>query len=410
MTRPLRVLAIHRFYWPDTPPYASLLRAIVARWHSDGHQVSVLSSQPSYKPETTLAARPSREEVDGVMVHRISMKADRSGGPQRLINLVRFPLIASWRVLVGPPRDVVMCSTAPQVTLGALVSLAARIRGARFVYHCMDLHPEIGRLSGEFAHPLVYRALMALDKATCRRASVIIVLSDDMRRAVERRDPSLADRIVVLNNFELPSFEGDLGQVPLTRPQDRVRIAFTGNLGRFQGLEAITRTVLADDDALDGLELVLMGEGSAKKGLQEMVAAVPPERRDRVRFVPHGSPADAKALLRDSDYGLVSLTPGVIEFAYPSKTATYLSEGVPLLVAVEPESELVLMVEREGLGRHLPSRDEAMVGVLVDMAASGPTSAYQRARALAHWQSQFSAEHQLQRWSALLDDCEGNAA
>jgi predicted alpha/beta-hydrolase family hydrolase len=63
---------------------------------------------------------------------------------------------------------------------------------------------------------------------------------------------------------------------------------------------------------------------------------------------------------------------------------------------------LVLMVEREGLGRHLPSRHEAMVEVLAGIAASGPTSADQRARAREHWQQQFSAEHQLQRWAALL--------
>lgn len=410
MTQPLRVLAIHRYYWPDTPPYASLLRAIVAQWSADGHDVAVLSSQPSYKPETALVVRPKREKVDDVQVGRIRMKPDRSGHAQRLFNMMRFSLLSAWHVLVGPRRDVIMCSTAPQVTLGALVSLAARVRGARFVYHCMDLHPEIGRLSGEFANPVIYRLLLAIDTATCRRASAVVVLSEDMRHSLLRRDPALAGKIVVLNNFELPSYEESAVRSELAPTPGRVRISFTGNLGRFQGLDEITRAVLADDPALDRLELVFMGEGAAKTDLECLAAEAPAERRERVRFLSHGSPAEAKALLRDSDYGLVSLTPGVIDFAYPSKTATYLSEGVPLLVAVEPDSDLARMVTRDGIGRHLPPDPAELASVLVDLTASGVTSAEQRARARERWRREFSADQQLPRWSALLHELVGDVA
>ena len=76
----------------------------------------------------------------------------------------------------------------------------------RQVYHCMDLHPEIGRLSGEFANPVAYRILARLDAATMRRATAVVVLSEDMARSVARRDPALADKVVVLNNFALPQF------------------------------------------------------------------------------------------------------------------------------------------------------------------------------------------------------------
>lgn len=406
----MRVLAIHRYYWPDTPPYASLLRAIVAQWKADGHAVSVLSSQPSYKPETGLTARPRRDEVDGLRVDRISMKPDRSGRLRRLLNLFRFPVLAAWRILLGPRRDVVMCSTAPQVTLGALVSMAARLRGAKFIYHCMDLHPEIGALSGEFANPLVYRVLMRLDTATCRRASAVIVLSDDMREALLRRDASLADRIVVLNNFELPSYEDEAACSPLPPTPGRVRIAFTGNVGRFQGLEQIVRGILADDPALDGLELVLMGEGAAKADLESLVTAAPAASRARVRFVSHGPAQEARALLRTADYGLVSLTPGVVDFAYPSKTATYLSEGLPLLVAVEPTSELARMVELEGLGRHLPTSVAEIATVLADLATVGPTTESTRVRVHEHWKTHFSASNQLPRWSDLLTHLREDAA
>lgn len=403
-SRPLRVLAIHRYYWPDAPPYATLLRAIVERWHEDGHRVYVLSSQPSYKPESALERRPRVEVIDHATVCRIPMRPDRSGRLQRLFNTVWFPVVMAGRILLGRRYDHVMCSTAPPVLLGAAVSATARLRRAQFIYHCMDLHPEIGALTGEFSHPLVYRVMERLELATCRRASAIIVLSGDMRDALLRRDADLADRIVVLNNFELPDYDAsNSGLSPLSADSQRLRIAFTGNIGRFQGLEAITEAILADDARLDGVELVFMGEGAAKKSLEALTASAPSERRGRVVFLPHGSPSSARALLRTADVGLVSLIPNVIRYAYPSKTATYLSEGLPLLVAVELDTELADLVISEGIGLHLPVDNEAVLMqrflALIEHRDELPEMAR---RAHKVWERKFSADVLLQRWSELL--------
>lgn len=407
---PLRVLAIHRYFWPDTPPYAAMLRTICAHWAARGHRVEVLSSSPSYKPEAlsrSLVEAPRDETVDGVSVRRVPMSPDRGGRGRRPRNMVRFSLLAAWHVLRGPRRDVVMCSTAPQVLLGWAVSLAARLRGSAFVYHCMDLHPEIGALSGEFANPLVYRVLMRLDTAACRRAAAVVVLSDDMRAALLRRDPALADRVVVLNNFDLPEY-GDPAAAPVAAPlarrDDVVTVAFTGNVGRFQGLETVVDAVLGADPALDGVRLVLMGEGAAKADLAARVAAAPAGRRDRVTLLPHGSTAQARALMAAADWGLVALTPRVIELAYPSKTATYLSEGLPVLAAVEPDSGLARDVVAWGAGRTLPLDSvEAAREALVGLAHERDRLPVMRASAREAWAREFAVEGRLERWDALLD-------
>src|SRR5262249_41719909 len=157
----------------------------------------------------------------------------------------------------------------------------------------------------------VRRVLTALDRAACRRAAAVVVLSSDMRESLLRRDPSLVDRVVVINNFELPDFDTAEAPSPLAAAPDRFRVVFTGNIGRFQALDSIVSAVL-DGDGLDDVELVLMGEGGAKAGLVRRVEDAPADRRGRVRFLPHGSPAEARALAATADLGLVSLTPGVI--------------------------------------------------------------------------------------------------
>jgi len=402
------VLLIHRYFWPDTPPYAVMLRSIAAHLAARGHDVEVLGSQPSYKPETSLETAPTTEELDGFTVRRVRMRPDRGGRLRRPWNMARFSLLVALRVLLGPRRDVVMCSTVPQVLLGWATSWAARRRGSAFVYHCMDLHPEIGRLSGEFAHPLVYRVLMRMDVATCRRAAVVVVLSDDMRDALLLRDPTLADRIVVLNNFDLPEYGTEAAEPTVSLPDDAVTVAFTGNIGRFQRLETMVSAVLSDDPRMARLRLVLMGEGAAKEGLARQVAAAPSERRERVVLLPHGSTAQARALMRVADWGLVSLAPEVIRYAYPSKTATYLSEGLPVLAAVEADSALVRDVEGWGVGVHLPLETPVVAAEaladLVDRAdvdrAEGSAARHELARHA--WAREFAVEGRLARWDELV--------
>lgn len=397
------MLLIHRYFWPDTPPYAVMLRSIAAHLAARGHDVEVLGSQPSYKPETSLEQAPATERLDGFTVRRVRMRPDRGGPLRRPWNMARFSLLVALRVLLGPRRDVVMCSTVPQVLLGWTTSWAARRRGSAFVYHCMDLHPEIGRLSGEFAHPLVYRVLMRLDLATCRRAAVVVVLSDDMRDALLLRDRTLADRIVVLNNFDLPEYGTEATEPPLSPSDDVVTVAFTGNLGRFQRLDTMVAAVLSDDPRMAGLRLVLMGEGAAKDELSRQVSAAPPERRDRVVLLPHGSTAQARALMRVADWGLVSLSPEVIRYAYPSKTATYLSEGLPVLAAVEADSSLVRDVEGWGVGVHLPLESaSAAAEALAGLLDRADNPAVRRERARDAWAREFAVEGRLARWDELV--------
>jgi glycosyltransferase involved in cell wall biosynthesis len=402
-----RVLAIHRYYWPDTPPYASILRAIAERWAAAGHRVDILTSQPSYKPEV-IAHAPKVEQVHGVTVRRLPMKPDRSSRWRRVFNVGWFPVAVASRVLVGRRYDVVMCSTVPPVLLGWAVSLAARLRRARFVYHCMDLHPEIGRLSGEFSSGPVYKLLSRMELSACRRAAAIVVLSEDMERAVLDRDPALADRIVVLTNFELPDYEGegdpDLASPVPARP-DRLRVVFTGNLGRFQGLDTIVQAVLGAGPELADVELVLMGEGAARPELERLLAEAGPAGAGRVTLVPHGSPRAVRALLRTAHMGLVSLSPEVIRFAYPSKTATYLGAGLPLLVAVEPDSFLARTVLEHRVGGLLPVDDVAGArAALAEWSARRDELPAMAERASAYWREEYAAEQILPRWEALLED------
>lgn len=406
--RPLRVLAIHRYYWPDTPPYASILRTIAARWVALGHHVDVLTSQPSYKPEAGIGARRSTELVDDVSVKRITLPSDRVSRLQKLINTAAFPTIVFLRIVFGRRHDFVMCSTAPPVLLGLGVAIATKIRQAKFIYHCMDIHPEIGALSGDFANPLLYRLLRSLDEWTCRQATSIVVLSKDMADVLVQRDSRVKDRVEIINNFDLPDYADSASDAALPlaahSPSETIRIIFAGNLGRFQGLQDIVRAAMSLEGGIGGLEIVFMGDGSAKEELVALSAEA--ENRNsntRVRFLPHGTPTEARVLMRSADFGLVPLIPGVVRYAYPSKVATYLSEGLPVIAIVEDDSELARLVSDESIGYVAPPRNAAaLTKVLGHVASSQNSLPAMRAGANRVATERFSRETRLERWTELL--------
>lgn len=393
----MKVLAVHRYFWPDAPPYASMLRCIAERWHADGHSVEVLSAQPSYKPNALTEHRPKREVVNGVIVYRLSLPWESGRPIVRLINAARLGLAVLWRALTRR-YDVIMISTVPPVVGGFMAALAARLTGARFIYHCMDLHPEIGRLSGEFAHPVVYKALLKMDSWTCRQADPVVVLSGDMKNTLQARPGGHSFSVEVLNNFSLPSDEELPERLPFAWNPDAVTILFAGNIGRFQGLGTLVEAMSRLQD-LPEVECVLMGEGSAKRELEQQAERL----GGRIRFLGHQPVEVAKLAMRHADLGYVSLTKEMYRYAYPSKTMTYLEQGCPLLVSVEEESEIAREVGSGGYGCAVrPGDSGALEQLLRGLVHRKADIQSMRELARRRFEEAFDQGVVLGKWSDLL--------
>ena len=406
-SRRLRILAIHRYYWPDTPPYASMLRAIVARWGDDGHCVEVLSTQPSYKPAAGIPQQPVVEMLDKVRVRRLSLPAEAGRPFVRILNLVIFSFAILRHALMREKFDVIIASTAPPVFIGAAARLAAKLSGAKFIYHCMDIHPEIGRISGEFSNPLLFTALQEIDAKNCRLATRVVVLSRDMERVIKNRKRCQDVKVEIINNFNLPSFDSiDKGKMPtgLAKSDGVFRLLFAGNIGRFQGLETVIDAMHNLSD-LPNIELIFMGEGKAVDNLRQRAG---PLEGNKVKFFPHQSINYARMVIRSADLCVVSLTPGIYQYAFPSKTMTYLGEGRPLLVSVEPESELADFVRHEQVGITVAPEDaDGMAEEIRKLIGDIPRQREMAMRAQAAGEAYFTKSVVLGRWSELMKDIAG---
>jgi len=263
----------------------------------------------------------------------------------------------------------------------------------------MDVHPEIGRVSGDFSHPVVFRILQRLDRITCSTAAAVVVLSTDMATTLQGRGRDRRLSPLVINNFELGNGDPTASERNAAPHGDgRLHVVFTGNVGRLQGLGTVIEALNMVQHAK--VDLTVMGEGSAIESLREQAATV---AGAQVSFLPHQDVATARALIASADLGLVSLIGGIHRYAYPSKTMTYLAEGCPVLAVVEPDCQLSETLQGLRLGVVAPPGNPSELAAVLDRLAVRPAELHAlRETARRKGAAVFDKETTLDRWSELM--------
>ncbi|MFV2092640.1 MAG: glycosyltransferase family 4 protein [Hyphomicrobiales bacterium] len=394
----MRVLFIYRHFWPDTPPYALMLRSMAGHLAGIGHEVSIWCETPTYGSH--VAAAPRSETVDGVLVARLPVLPFwRSSHAVKALDRLLFPMRtlirAIFRKISGETYDLVITATNPPAINGFFALLTARLFGARFIYHCQDIYPELGALTGLWAaNSRVFRIMMRCELWTCRSAHRLVVLCKDMRGTLEARGLPRR-RISIINNFMT---QGIVGPSPRqTGSSEPYRVIFSGNMGRFQGLGVVLQAarMLQDNRAI---EFLLLGGGTEFESLQQRFRML-----RNVRFAPGLPIGQAQPIIAAASLGIVCLQPGLVRVAYPSKTLTYLGLGVPVLAVVEHGCELADMIERERVGFVTGTRDSGVIAQTIRLAYDNRRSIEEvRHRAKDLYARRFSRAETLKRWEDLV--------
>ena len=404
----MRILAIYKYYWPDTTPYARILKAILEHWVAQGHEAAVLTAQPGYN-DIRHPRQPWRETIGGVDVRRLRIVRERKRSlPHRLLSFVTFLGQAIWHACTGPRPDLIIVNPHPPVLMGLTVRLIKALRGVPFIYHCQDIHPESSAAMGHIRRRWLYDLLLRVDTASCRAAGLIVTLSDDMMATLVNRGLDRG-KIVVINNFILGEEEAVAGGAPflpsvIPGAADAFVLLFAGNIGRFQGLEHFVHTARLLADRPD-IRFLFMGEGAAKPDLQALAG----ELRDRtIFFCPYQPLAVARQAMAEADLALVSLGRGVYRVAYPSKTMMCLAAGVPVLTVVEPDSVLARDIADNELGYGCRQGDHEATAAAIRDACDRRDRWRERRPAIVAWaRANFGPEAVLARWTPLPERLAG---
>ncbi len=336
-----RVVFLNRFCWPEEPATAQLLTDLTEALAAGGRRVRVLASHPG------TAGLPARETHQGVELCRVrSPRAGGRGKVAKAFNWAAFALAALWRVACDTRRGDIMVLLTDPPLLAVVAAPLARARGARVVHWVQDIYPELPMALG--ARGLGW--LRAPRDRAWRRADACVTPGGDMAVFVCTRGAS-ATKIHVIPNWA-PSgvAPADGAQTAAQRRawgvEDKLVVAYSGNLGRVHDLEPViglAAALQADRDFV----FLFIGDGAQRPRLEELARTL---ALPNVRFLPAVPRAGLAAGLAAADVHLVTLRAGCAQLVLPSKLAGAAASGRPVLFIGPPDCEPARMVTGAALG------------------------------------------------------------
>ncbi len=408
MSTSLRIVFFNRSYYPDFGATGQLLTELcedlAARY---GHRLTVVAGVP-LASDTPLAVMPRwyrpvcRDERHGVRILRAFGTSFR---PRRFLarvtNYLSYFAAASLASLRLGRADIVVALTDPPI-IGLVAGAAARLSGARVVFLCEDVFPEVARLLEDFRSQRVEAALERVSRHLVRRADRVIALGDTMKRRLVETKGADPGRIAVIHNWAdtaaiVPAGK-DNAFARANGLVDTFVLMHSGNVGLSQNVGILLDVAERLRD-LEDFAVAIVGDGASKSVL---VAEAARRGLANVRFFPYQPKESLSDLFSTADVFLVSLKQGLSGFIVPSKLYGILAAGRPFVAATDEDCEAAQVAREHECGVVVPPADcEAICGAVrrlhadptlrMAMGANARRAGefYDRRRAIAAYQQVF---------------------
>jgi glycosyltransferase involved in cell wall biosynthesis len=336
---------------PDTPGgtrHFDLARGLA------GHGIPVTIFAAGFSHVTGTEARLARsrlydiEIVDGVRFVWVRTLPYRGNTWRRLFNMLSYAaiVIVAQRRLRRP--DAIIGSTVhPFAAAAALI--AARLRGARFLFEIRDLWPQTLVDMGALAKgSLAARLMWWLEATLVRQAEVVITLLPGIS-AYLAQGGLPTDRVLYLpNGVKLrassnpPAPPGVTEVIRRLHAEGRFICGYLGAHGRANGLQTVldaAAELQRQDDRL--VHILLIGDGPEK---EELVSSARSLGLRNVSFMDPVIKTAVPAVVQGFDAGILHLT-DVDVFRYgisPNKLFDYMANRVPVVFACRSGNDPVL--------------------------------------------------------------------
>jgi glycosyltransferase involved in cell wall biosynthesis len=302
------------------------------------------------------------------------------------------------------PDAIIGSTVHPFAAAAALV--AARIRGARFLFEIRDLWPQtLVDMGAMPSGSIAARGLWWMEAVLVRRAEIVITLLPRMAEYLAQRGLP-TDRILYLPNgvrsrMDPPEAAPRHVSEMLDRleAEGRFVVGYVGAHGRANGLQVIVDAAARLQSEGDRrIHVVLVGDGPEKPGL---LASARDLGLANVTFVDPVARAAVAAVLHRLDAAILHLS-YVDVFRYgisPNKLFDYMANECPVLFACESGND---PVTEAGAGISLPPEDPAALAAAMRQMAGLPHR--ERRRMGAAGRRYIERNHDLERLAARLGD------
>ena len=331
-------------------PSEHLLVAIVQALYANGHTVHIIQ-QNTGGPLDVLP----KELVDlGVTTDcvpcQMAAKVNLAGR-----YLAGLGYIWRCRKAIWKHRDCEAVFNQSSNAAGVMAFMVKRLLPkARLTYNVQDIFPENAAYIGS-AKGIVYKILSAEQRYAYRHADQIITISEDMKELLIEKGADSQKTEVVYNwsyTDSLYRYEDVYSEkIAKFLSTGKFNVVYAGNIGTMQNVDVVVETAKLMQDEED-VHFHIFGDGMYKERLQHEA-----EGLSNISFWPMQPSELAPSIYAMADVNVIPLAPNIYRTALPSKTATCIACGKPIVFCIGRESKLLNILEQNGLCAFVPSDD-----------------------------------------------------
>ncbi len=317
-----------------------ILSAVIEQLGKAGHSVHIIQKNTGGK----LPAIPERLCEYDVTTDVIPYKAaDKGNYIARYLTELKY--IKACEKHVTPDYDAVFIQSN-NVAGFAVKAIRKRLPKAIITFNVQDIFPYNLAYSGGIKKSSpVFKILAAEQRYGYKHADHIITISEDMKDTLVT-DGTSAEKIEVVYNWSYQDelYEGlDLKPVSHMFDQDYFNVVYAGNIGVMQNVDILIEAakLLKNDQ---GIWFHIIGNGVCKNKLEVKAREY---GITNISFWPMQPPNLAPAIYSAADVNVIPLVKEVYRTALPSKTATCLACGKPIIFAIGRDSKFGQKVMKE---------------------------------------------------------------
>jgi glycosyltransferase involved in cell wall biosynthesis len=346
MSRIYQIALISTDYPPLRTSAAVMLRDLAQQFTALGHRPVVIV------PSLTPGDHWMIERREGVEVLRVAAPPTRAPSLfRRAIAEMWLPFAMLRNVRKSPFRSAkwdIIVWYSPPIFFGPLIWALRRASEARTYLILRDIFPEWAVDLGLVRRGPVYLLFKAIAAFQYAVAEVIGVQTPSNAFYLSRWARSSRRRIEVLHNWLAVAPDAGCSIVIEKTALARRKIfVYIGNMGVAQGMDIFVELIENLRDRKD-IGFLFVGRGSEYANL---VAESVARSLDNVLFFDEIDSSEIPSLLAQCHIGLVALHPQHKTHNIPGKFVSYARYGLPVLARVNAGTDLVHLIEEEGVGR-----------------------------------------------------------
>lgn len=407
----MHILLVTAYFPPDTGSAAHLFYELGTALVERGHDVSVITSFPSYHARGDLSRYRRRlwlnETLDeGISVARVAVPRPFRDTPVGR-GLWQFSCAASFalRGLALPRPDVVLVYSPP-LPLGLTAWMLRLFRGIPFVLNVQDLFPQSAIDLGVLKNGFLVRFFKGLERFLYRQANYITVHSPGNREHVISRGAE-PERVTVMHNWVDTDFirpgERFNGFSRGHGLDNRFVVSFAGVVGYSQDLDIVLEAANLLRDR-PKIHFLIVGDGVEKARLEQKAREM---ELSNVQFLPMQPRHRYPAVLHASDVSLATLHAEVATPVVPSKILSIMAAGRPVIASMNLNGDAPRLIEEAQCGYALPPENpqalaEAILTLYHDATLREQLGWNGRRYAEQHLSVQAGAERYIRLFERLL--------